>query len=110
MIQSQEKLIASLEDKMKNSRETVSNIPDKSSPEFIEKCEFIISQLPNLTATERIIYNHYLDGKSTKEVMKEMSITENTLKFHNKNIYGKLSDSSRKQLIEYGKVISKKNQ
>ena len=30
---------------------------------------------------------------------------ENTLKFHNKNIYGKLSVSSRKQLFEIYKYI-----
>jgi DNA-binding CsgD family transcriptional regulator len=31
--------------------------------------------------------------------MEQLNIKENTLKFHNKNIYGKLGVSSRKQLI-----------
>jgi len=39
--------------------------------------------------------------------LQELSIAENTLKFHNKNLYGKLGVSSRKQLLEYAKVIEK---
>ena len=48
----------------------------------------------------------YLEGKSTKEIMEEMSIKENTLKYHNKNIYSKLGVSSRKQLIEIATLLS----
>ena len=59
-----------------------------------------MEQLPRLTYTERLIYDLYLQGKSTKEVLQEMNIKENTLKYHNKNIYGKLGVSSRKQLLE----------
>lgn len=56
-----------------------------------------------LTMTERTICTAYLAGKSTREIMSELNITENTLKFHNKNLYGKLSVSSRRQLMErYG--------
>ena len=57
--------------------------------------------LTELTQTERTIYGLYLDGKSTKEVLETLSITENTLKFHNKNIYSKLGISSRKQLLRF---------
>lgn len=62
--------------------------------------EHFRSFLPTLTHTEKIIYNFYLQGRSTKEIMTELNITENTLKYHNKNIYGKLGVSSRKQLLE----------
>ena len=68
--------------------------------EAAEKCRYIKENLHTLTPTERSIYDCYLAGKSTKEVMKELNITENTLKFHNKNIYSKLVVSSRKQLLE----------
>lgn len=60
--------------------------------------------LARLTQTETVIYRLYLAGKSTKEVMEDLNITENTLKFHNKNIYGKLGVSSRKQLLEIAKA------
>ncbi len=59
-----------------------------------------IKRLSELTKTERIIYDFYIQGKSTKEIMAELNIKENTLKYHNKNIYGKMGVSSRKQLVE----------
>jgi len=53
-----------------------------------------------LTKTERAVYDRYVEGKTTKEIMADLQIKENTLKFHNKNLYGKLGVSSRKQLVE----------
>lgn len=76
---------------------------------FAASCEFFKSQLGSLTPTERIIYDYYLEGKSTKEILQLMSITENTLKFHNKNIYSKLGVSSRRQLTAIAAAIVKKN-
>lgn len=105
MIQNQEKLIAALKSQIIRSPENASGSSTKDSKDFIDHCKFLSDQLPKLTPTERTIYDLYLDGKSTKDVLSKLSITENTLKFHNKNIYGKLGVSSRKQLIEYAKTI-----
>lgn len=58
-----------------------------------------------LTTTEKLIYDLYIEGKSTKEVLSEMNIKENTLKYHNKNIYGKLGVSSRKELRSIAKEL-----
>ena len=58
-----------------------------------------------LTPTEREIYNSYLAGTTTKEIMAALEIKENTLKFHNKNLYSKLGVSSRKQLMQYASQI-----
>lgn len=69
--------------------------------------ESFIHGLETLTPTERIIYNAYLDGKSSKEVMSELSIKENTLKFHNKNLYSKLGITSRKQLLSIAAQLKK---
>ena len=55
--------------------------------------------LAQLTPREREIYDCYRCGMSTGEIMERLSIKENTLKFHNKNLYGKLGVSSRKQLL-----------
>ena len=60
--------------------------------------DFFISQFPLLTPAERRIYNLYLQRKTTREILNELCITENTLKYHNKNLYGKLGVSSRKEL------------
>ena len=61
--------------------------------------EVFIFGLSTLTPTERAVYDAYLDEKSSKEVMDKLNIKENTLKFHNKNLYSKLGVTSRKQLI-----------
>ncbi len=79
------------------------------SASYIQRCKYLEEHVSDLTATERAIYNCYLDGKSTKDIMKELSITENTLKFHNKNLYSKVGVTSRKQIIEYVKALKSIN-
>lgn len=59
-----------------------------------------------LTPTERIIFDLYIAGNGTKDVLQKLNIKENTLKYHNKNIYGKLCVSSRKQLLELAVVTN----
>ncbi len=73
-----------------------------------ESCRYFEQQLCKLTPTERNIYNLYLEGKGTKDIMSALNIKENTLKYHNKNIYGKLGVSSRKQLLEIAGHINSK--
>lgn len=63
--------------------------------------------ISRFTNTERTIFDYYVSGKTTKEIMSALVITENTLKFHNKNIYGKLGVTSRKRLIEIYNYINK---
>ena len=59
-----------------------------------------------LTQTERLIYDAYIERITTKEIMASLNITQNTLKFHNKNIYHKLGVSSRKELQEIYQQIN----
>ena len=68
---------------------------------IIEDYEYFISNLCRLTPSEQKIYELYLEGKTAKDIIKNLDITENTLKYHNKNIYSKLGISSRKQLLRY---------
>lgn len=69
------------------------------------KIDCFIFGVHELTGKERMIYECYIAGKSTNEIMEQLNIKENTLKFHNKNIYSKLGVSSRKQLLEIHKSI-----
>lgn len=62
-----------------------------------------INNLPSLTAQEKNIYELYANDKSSKDIIAELDISENTLKTHNKNIYKKLGISSRKQMLELAK-------
>lgn len=79
------------------------NIINEEDSERIELFEKGIS---TLTATEKMIFDLYLEGDGTRVVLSKMNIKENTLKYHNKNIYGKLGVSSRKQLLEIANKIS----
>jgi len=77
--------------------------------EDAEKMELFQKGIPTLTTTEKMIFDLYLEGNGTKDVLAKMNIKENTLKYHNKNIYGKLGVSSRKQLLEIANKISVNN-
>ena len=77
--------------------EALKNNPQDSISEIQKQ---LLLNLERLTKTEHLIFDYYMNGLSTKEIMAELNITENTLKFHNKNIYSKLNVSSRRQLME----------
>lgn len=79
--------------------------PGKPGTVSAEAMEAFTRGLETLTPTERMIYDAYLNGMPTKEVMGELNIKENTLKFHNKNLYGKLGVSSRKQLLAVYRAV-----
>lgn len=64
-----------------------------------------IQGLAELTATERRLYNLYLDGRTTQQILEEMNIKENTLKYHNRNLYSKLGVSSRKELRQIASIL-----
>lgn len=55
--------------------------------------------LATLTPKEQTILECYANGMTTSQILEELAIKENTLKFHNKNLYSKLGVSSRKQLL-----------
>lgn len=66
-----------------------------------------LSCLGALTAKENEIFHLYLEGKSTKEILELCDISENTLKYHNRNIYSKLGINSRRQLLMYTAMMKK---
>ena len=71
------------------------------------KCEAFCAGVGYLTKTEQKIYNLYITRHTTKEIIATLEISENTLKFHNKNIYSKLGVTSRRELVEVYNYISK---
>ncbi len=93
------------ERKSSASAEQIGTADISSESEILaERLEVFKQGIDRLTRTERVIYELYINGKTTKEVLSELNIKENTLKFHNKNLYGKLGVSSRRQLIEIHKA------
>lgn len=63
--------------------------------------QMFIDNLATLTPKEEAIFNLYVQGCSTKAIISQLVITENTLKYHNKNIYSKLGVKTRKELLQY---------
>ena len=76
-------------------------------PVDCEKTQAFTDGLPTLTATEQKVYALHLQRKNTAEILEILHIKENTLKYHNKNIYGKLGVSSKKELVAIAKAIEK---
>lgn len=70
-----------------------------------ERIELFMMGLKTLTPTERDIYDAYIARVTTKEIMANMNIKESTLKYHNRNLYGKLGVASRKELLELHKYL-----
>ena len=60
--------------------------------------------LAELTQKEQSILECYVSGMTTAQTLEALAIKENTLKYHNKNLYSKLGVSSRKQLLAIHKV------
>jgi len=85
------------------SEEKIPEVDQDSFEQFLE-C------LHTLTPKEREIFDLYLEGKKAKEIMELTSINQNTMKYHNKNIYSKLGVTSRKQLMEYATLLKIKNE
>ena len=70
-----------------------------------ERIEVFMVGFGQLTPTEKAIYDAYIARVTTKEIMASMNIKESTLKYHNRNLYGKLGVSNRKELLELHKHI-----
>lgn len=73
-----------------------------------DKVQTFKDGVSTLTPTEHKIYDLYLQGKTTQEILEALNIKENTLKYHNKNIYSKLGVTSRKELVAIAKAVESK--
>lgn len=104
-VQSDEAMACNTTDK-ENAVEQAATVPKTSE----DIREVFTSGIDELTRTERTIFDYYIAGKTTKEIMAALDIKENTLKFHNKNLYGKLGVSSRRQLLEVYKQVKTCNE
>lgn len=76
---------------------------EATSTEDAERLSLFRAGLASLTPKEREIYDCYVAGMTTDVIMEKLAIKENTLKFHNKNLYSKLGVKSRRQLMELHK-------
>ncbi len=98
-----------VEEQYEKAQTQIDRLSDRRKQE-IDPDEYAIflENVDNLTVTERKIFDMYLDGRTPKEILEILTIKENTLKYHNRNIYGKLGVKSRKQLLTYAAVMERR--
>ena len=107
-------------EKQKNSiaQQSAEELPEEKAPaaaletaceaddsEAAEHVALFLAGVAKLTPKERELYECYIAGLTTDVIMEKLAIKENTLKFHSKNLYGKLGVRSRKQLMELQKKL-----
>lgn len=82
--------------------------PVVSAQPLDDQLNTYIDGMEKLTQTERLVFQAHISRMTSAEIMASLNIKENTLKFHNRNIYGKLGVSSRKELLERYKQLQSK--
>lgn len=91
-----------------NAQEEITRLTEKRKQEIdSDAYQQFLLYLHTLTAKEQEIFNLYKDGKSAREIQTLMNISENTLKYHNRNLYTKLGVSSRQQLLLFAALMKK---
>lgn len=89
-------------EKYELAKSEIDRLAEKNKEDIVpEEYNYFVENLGMLTPTEHRVYELYLSGNTAKQIAEILHITENTLKYHNKNIYSKLGISSRKQLLRY---------
>lgn len=97
-------------EKYELAKSEIDRLVEKHSDEILpEEYNFFVENLGMLTPTEHRVYELYLSGNTAKQISEILHITENTLKYHNKNIYSKLGISSRKQLLRFAALKQHRN-
>lgn len=100
-------------------KETIKNVPSAGQTQTgkimvksndiidvnCDRLEIFIASLDTLTQTESEIFEAYINRVNMKEIISTLGIKEETLKYHNKNIYNKLGVSSHKELLEKYKQV-----
>ena len=66
-----------------------------------ESFKQFIKGIDELTKAERKIFDLHREGYSVQEILDIAKIKESTLRYHNQNIYAKLSVSSMKMMLRY---------
>ncbi len=98
-----------LQDEHEHTKRELDRIADEAHRGLdSDSYQLFTEQLTKLTPREHEVFNLYVEGKASKEIMEIMGITINGLKWHNKNIYMKLGVPSRKELLRYAAIMKQK--
>lgn len=76
------------------------SLPDSPQPDITAYRTFI-EQISTLTKAERLVFDLYIKGFTSREIALKLNLSINTIRTHNRNIYGKLNVSSYKEMMVY---------
>ena len=71
-----------------------------------ESFQTFVDGIPTLTNTERRIFDGYVAGLRSREIVEQLDIKDSTLRYHNKNIYNKLGVTSLKELQQFVAILN----
>ncbi len=98
----------SAEEQFEKAQMQVERLATKRKQEIDpEDYALFLEKLKTLTTTERRIFDLYLEGKTREEVMAAQNVKITTLKYHNRNIFGKLGVTSLKQLLQFATIMQR---
>lgn len=81
----------------------------KKDEVYPEEYLFFLKGISELSKKERKIFDCYLQGKSVKEISEQLGISEDGVRYHNKNIYAKLGVDGLKQLRMFISILKQEN-
>ena len=98
--------MADLQDEHEKTKSELMRVAGEKKQEIDpDSYALFVTRLQELTKRERAVFDLYLDGKTAKEILVLLNLSDNGLKYHNKNIYNKLGVSSRKELLRYAAIM-----
>lgn len=65
---------------------------------YSEEYAYFVKGIHQLSKKERAVFDYYMEGKSVKEIAALLQISEDGVRYHNKNIYATLGVKGLKQL------------
>lgn len=97
-------------EQLEKAQQQVARLTVPGGGTAIDEAEYnhFVRSIQELTPREREIFDLYLSGKTGVEIREVLGITENTLKYHNRNIYSTLSVRSKKQLLRYAAILKER--
>lgn len=73
-------------------------VETKREQVYPEEYTYFLQAINDLSGKERTVFDCYLKGLSTRETANLMGITEDGVRYHNKNLYTKLGVTGIKQM------------
>ncbi len=77
---------------------------------YPDEYAYFVEGIKKLSSKERAVFDYYIQGKSVKEIAELLDISEDGVRYHNKNIYATLGVKGLKQLRMFISIMSQKDE